>query len=1087
MIWAWISNGVKSSSRLTILLFAMLVAAPAWGDGALFPYEGLPIVTIQIEGVEEAQKGLVRSLLDIEPGYLLSSDGLSRGVRRLYSLGRFADVMVRAEPFEKSVVLHVQLVEQARIGEVRFLGDTHPDVKRELLALVQKREAYEPGLPDAVAKRCEKQWETVGYFGAKCSVGALPAASGRIDLEINTTKGEAARILAVEFSGDKKVEDVFLQNEIEVKKSDVFAEKDVKASEKLLRSAFLKRGFLTATVKAETQRVPAGVIVRFVCAGGPRISLKIKGNERFTEEALRSLMKRAPDEPLTRAALDAWRRAVLEKYQARGFSFADVKIESYYEAPKNVVHHVLAIVENERAVVRSLRFLGAKHFTEQRLQDEVTAFVTQVLDPAILSGDVNKSAVRALEDSSVGVPDSPSIVSPGHDHWLYRQDPTRTYIPEAYRQAMDAIRKLYLEQGYTRVEVGPLQLVKESEPQYAGQRTPRRALVNIEIPVKEGPRSEIHVIAFSGTQAIESEALFNLSKLTPGAPYSELLVEETQNEIQKAMAQKGYMYARVEHVSEFSSDLTSVDLRFNITEGPQVIVGRVLVQGNDRTSESVIRDRVALTPGKPYSPEEAQQTKDELTKLEVFGSASAGLTDPEVPAEQKDVLVKLVERDTQSVDLGFGFSTTQGLRGFIEYNERNLFGTGQILSARLFLNQQLLFVPIFYTKWADVMAERYYQTFWKDAESVFLRSIERQARIAWRTPRGLKLPGRPQLYAELINERLNTIPFSLDTFSFLTGVDLKPSPVLSLTIETSIAYNSLQCFPLRAEDAIDRGASAEHAAIGVDNSASANRQAGDLSSCDPRNYQRVVAVVQGGFFNWKTGPTFTLDLRDDRLNPHAGFLGMIKADAIVGQQLLAGAGNSLPVDPRYSFLKLEVHLTGYIPVTKRSHFALSARVGNIFKITGDEALLRAQLNERFFLGGRNTLRGYADRTLLPEDACVVRAGAPASACADPQNRVEYDANKVYTPVPGAFYWLAKGEFRFPVYGSFGGAVFVDIGNLYFSAQAFNPGAILVNTGAGIRYETGVGSLALDIGLNPTFRQNRAETIVPYVYFYFGNF
>ena len=1076
------ASHTNRSHAFSAFLVIVLLAHAAFADSALFPYEGRPIIALEITGATGSNKALVQSLIDIEPGYLFSSDDLSRGVRRLFSLGRFADVTVRAEALEKAIILHVDVVEQEQIGELELKGDSDEEVRREMKGMVQKRQAFDRATLESLQKRCEKTWETLGYFKAQCTVTSQHNSKGSVDITVASKAGEPTSIARIEFVGDRKVEAVFLRNELALGAGDRFAEKAFKADERALRMAYFKRGFLTAQVRGELVREAGGVVLRYVIAGGPRVSLKLKGMKSFTEESLRSLLKRADDEPLTKTTLDAWRRAVHEKYQAHGFAFADVKIESYYEASKHVVHHVLAIDEQQRSEVAELRFPGSKHFTEARLKEEVVAFVNEALDPSIISGELNRGAVRSLADGQAGIPDAQRLVSPRHTHWLYRQDPARTYLPEAYRAAVDAIRKLYLEQGFTRVEVGPVAVTPRVYNLKAGFVP---SDVDIDVPVKEGPRSMIHVIAFSGSQAVESDQLFALSKLEPGAPYSELLVEETQNEIQKAMHKKGYMYARIDHTSDFSPDLATVDLRFNITEGPQVLVGRVLVQGSDRTKDYVVRDRVMLEPGKPYSPEDAQATKDELTKLEVFGSASVGLTDPEVPGEQKDVLIRLLERDTQSIEAGFGFSTTQGLRGYVEYNERNLFGTAQLLSVRLQLNRQFLFIPIFYNKWADVMAERYAETFQRDALSVIFFSIERQARISWRTPRGLKLPGRPQVYADFVNERINTIPFSLDTVSFLTGVDLRPSPIIGLTLETSIAYNALQCFPLRASDAVDREVAPEHAEIDTPERTS-SKERSQTSSCDTRNFGSVLAVVPGIFVNWKTGPSFTLDLRDDKLNTHSGLLASLKADLVVGQQLPSAAGPT-PADPRYSFVKLESHVTGYIPVTKRSELVLSGRVGNIFRVTGEEGLLRAQLNERFFLGGRNTLRGYADRTVLPEDACVVEQSDPPKPCAQQANRVEYDKNKVYTPVPGAFFVLAKAEFRFPIIGNFRGAVFVDAGNLYFSAAAFNPLAWRVNVGAGLRYETGVGSVAADIGFNPSFRDERAETAIPNFYFYFGLF
>jgi len=603
---------------------------------------------------------------------------------------------------------------------------------------------------------------------------------------------------------------------------------------------------------------------------------------------------------------------------------------------------------------------------------------------------------------------------------------------------------------------------------------PDRTDLEVSIPIKEGPRTMISVLSFGGTRALSSETLLELSKVGPGEPFSELLLEETRNAISRVLTQRGYLYSRIDSTVSVSPDMTKAEIRYNITDGPQVTVGRLLIQGNEETKDKVIGDRIALEPDQPYSPELAQSTKDELTKLETFSSVQVGVSDPEVPAEQKDVLVRLAERDTfRTLDGGLGFSTTQGVRGFVEVGHKNLFGLGQQVTARLQLNRQFAFAPIFYNQWADLMGARY-AIFSSNPQDFLLQSIERLIRLSWRTPRSLKLPGRPQLYSDLTNERLNTIPFSLDSFTFLVGIDLMPVTHLGLVLETSLSYNALQCFPLQTASATATGTTSTSA----------------VSNCDPQNLGRVTQVVEGAFLNWKSGPTVLVDFRDDKLNPRSGFLGVVKADFVLGEQVAVSfteKQTGLAENPLYAFLKGEVSLTGYIPVGKHSSFVISSTAGNIFRIFGQETLLRAQLNERYYLGGRNTLRGYADRALLPQDACVVAPDAPSSACAKPANRVNYQPGTAPPFVPGAFKIVAKAEFRFPIFNDLMGGVFVDAGNLYFSAEDFQSLTLRYNFGAGIRYQTGVGAIALDIGLNPFFRPERGETVVAYPYIYFGLF
>ncbi len=1069
---------------LVVLCVQFLFLASAFGatPSPLFPHEGKPIVIVRIEGADDQGEAAVRSLLEIEPGFLFSSTDVSRALRRIYSLGRFREIGVRVEPIADALELVVRVVELERLGELRLEGDVDEGVQAELKALVLPGQPYEPALLEHLTKRCEKAWQQVGYFGAACTAKDEPSERrrNRRDVVLRSERGAPTTIAEIVFDGSVRPPDWHLQNEISLAKGGPLIEKQLKADERALRLAYFKRGFLNAEVTAEAQRTGERAVVRFTVASGPRISLKVRGNSRFKDRALLDLVPRQKDEPLGRDVLDAWRRAVVAKYQGRGFAFVKVTVKSFYEAPRHIVHHLLHIEEGERASIEKLSFPGAEHFKEDRLRDETIAFVNLRLDASPLSGDINPNAVRALQDGSVGIPARSHIVPPRFEHWLFRDDPNKVLLPDAYRQAMEQIRKLYLEQGYTEVEVGPMTVTRKPLPSLGGavaaSGVPERTELEVLIPIKEGPRSLVSVLSFGGTQALSSEALLGLAKISPGEPFSELLVEETRNAIQKELGRRGYLYAHVEPAISFTPDRTAAEIRYNIVDGPQVMVGRILIQGNEEVDEKVIGDRIALLPQEPYSPDLARSTKDELTKLETFTSTQVGITDPEVPAEQKDVLVKLVERDTfRSIDAGFGFSTTQGVRGFVEIGHKNLFQRGHQLVARLQLNRQVAFVPLFYNTYWDDMALRYskHGGFSRDFWAFISESIERLVRLSWRMPRTLKLPGQPQVYSEATNERLNTIPFSLDSGVFLVGVDLIPVNHLGLVLETSAAVNYLRCFPIQID------------ARGASTTTPSPSPPSGTSSCDPSTLQRVTALASGLFFNWKMGPTLLVDFRDDKLNPRSGFLGVVKADMVIGRQIPTDQDRDLPANTNYGFIKAEVQATGYLPIGKRSSLVFSATAGNIFRAFGEETLLRAQLNERYFVGGRNTLRGYIDRGLLPEDACVVPS--EAVPCDKPQNRVVYDPARSPPIVPGAFKLVAKAEFRFPVVSDLMAGIFVDAGNLYFDAANFTPVALRWNFGAGIRYQTGVGAIAVDVGLNPFFRPERGETIFAYPYIYFGLF
>ncbi|KAF0124798.1 MAG: outer membrane protein [Elusimicrobia bacterium] len=140
------------------------------------------------------------------------------------------------------------------------------------------------------------------------------------------------------------------------------------------------------------------------------------------------------------------------------------------------------------------------------------------------------------------------------------------------------------------------------------------------------------------------------------------------------------------------------------------------------------------------------------------------------------------------------------------------------------------------------------------------------------------------------------------------------------------------------------------------------------------------------------------------------------------------------------FYKTHLGATAYLSAWRGTVIVLSAR-GGFVRETGDTA--EVPIFERFFSGGANSIRGYAERAVGPEDA---------------------EGN----PIGGRVTAGANAEFRFPVYKKLRGALFADGGQSALSTSGVDPSRWKMGAGFGLRYRTPVGPLRADFGykLNP---------------------
>lgn len=1069
---------------LAIIILTALLAASANADPPLGSYDGLPILEVNVDsGAREGSAASeLRSLIDLERGYIFHTRDLTQVVKRLYAIGRFADIRVSIALVGRAVILHFELTPQRMLRELHTNGDSDKDVLADLRNALLPGEPVNEATIAQVKKRCERAWALVGYDSAVCEV-ASQVDGDTVDLTVSMKRGAPAWVTHIELTGNVRAPERELLHELQLAPGKIFTDKQYKADERAIRLAFYSRGFLTAAVRSEAKQDPAradGVIITYTIDAGSRVVLQVMGNRTFKDAELLAELRRQPDERLFPGTLDDWRRRVIARYHAHGFANVEAKVIPYLDRTRSVIHDVLTIKENHPVAVTAVSFEGAAFFSEERLRQELFATVDSKLDVPVITGSVDPDATKSLYEPHAGYNHPMPIGGPRVTSPVWRENTAIIYDPDSYALAIDNIRRLYLERGFTEVKIGTPTLTPSANPLYA----------TVSIPLSEGPRSLVRSLSFSHTTAYDEEQVFALGTVKLGEPYSELQIEETKSLIIKALARKGYLYAQVDEEEGFSSDHTAADIAFKIREGDQVRIGRIIIQGGTRTSARVIEDRIALKVGEPFSPELAAKTKDNLlgsaaiggvqSPIEAFDSVVVTLVEPDTPAERKDVLVRLVERKGNDLGFGAGISTGQGIRVSSDYTHHNLLGTASVLTLHAQLNRQVPFfiVPEFYGPYAAQIYQ-YYSNF-KGFDQ-----IERLLRGQIHTPRYLNLPGDPFFYVEATNQRSNTLSYTLESYTLLGGVDVAVNRNFSFGYENGISFNQLNC------------------GTGFGNAQQSSR----VQGCDVYSTNGYRARInQGSFLQGKFGTKLVLDFRpaNERVSSRHGLVLELRSDYVVGEELAGKvAGISNPVEP-YSFIRVEAKFRGYIPVGKRSSFMLALFAGNIFVINGGNVIAGLG-NERFFLGGPNNLRGLVDQSLVPADACVDSSLASPTRCSNPNRRVSYTpahaaipatattravAAKDYQPPVGpggAFYALAQGEYRFPLVGDLFGALFVDAGNLYFDVRDYNPVKLKVDVGAGIRYATGVGNVAIDWGFNVTPSKIDGEQVPVFPYFYFSVF
>ncbi len=226
----------------------------------------------------------------------------------------------------------------------------------------------------------------------------------------------------------------------------------------------------------------------------------------------------------------------------------------------------------------------------------------------------------------------------------------------------------------------------------------------LHLDVHEGNQYYFRNITFKGNSIYEDDALFQRLKIVKGDVYNEELLQtrlsfsEDGRDVSSLYMDNGYLFFQVDPV-EVAIVGDSLDLELRIFEGPQATIDKVIIKGNDRTHEHVIRREIRTRPGDKFSRSDIIRSQREIVNLGYFNPETLGIN-PKVNPQRGtvDVEYTVEEKPSDQLELsagwgGFGRGVigTLGI-SFNNFSVRNIFkketwsplpqGDGQRLSIR---------------------------------------------------------------------------------------------------------------------------------------------------------------------------------------------------------------------------------------------------------------------------------------------------------------------------------------------------------------------------------------------------------------------
>lgn len=362
--------------------------------------------------------------------------------------------------------------------------------------------------------------------------------------------------------------------------------------------------------------------------------VELKGWKESDEEVRNNVLQIKKGALYNKKKLEAAKKRIIEAISQDGKIDTAVEIDT--KLLENGSMHVTFIVnEGEKIIIENLVYSGALKF-DTDLFDEVIANKQREFMGWLWGRNDGKMHLKDLE-----------------------YDPLR-------------IRDIYMQYGYLDAKV--------DEPFARVNFDHYTADVSYEIT--EGKIYYINDIIINQTKkVIDDKAIKEAVTLVKGKAFNIKTFRANADKIKTKIADLGYAFVQVVPDLKKNKEKQLVDVVFKITPGEKVRIRNVIISGNSRTLDRIIRRELYLGPGDMYSLTDLKDSRKSLGRLGYFESNT--IEEKRIDNKTMDLIVKVKEAPTGNIQLGGGYGSYGGLLLSIGVDDRNIWGSGINMGVKL--------------------------------------------------------------------------------------------------------------------------------------------------------------------------------------------------------------------------------------------------------------------------------------------------------------------------------------------------------------------------------------------------------------------
>ena len=452
----------------------------------------------------------------------------------------------------------------------------------------------------------------------------FPASVEKIGDDISLILFKRVKVTQIVIKENDRIEEDAIRRVIKTKPGDIFNAKGISEDLKVIWAM----GYFD-DIRVEVQTMPEGKIVIFKVKEKPTLRrINISGNlKAFDDDEVKEVLTLKTGSILNFFQIKNNAGRIEELYKEENYHSVRVDYEISPQK-KNQADLEYIIDEGSKTMIAKIAFEGNHAYSDGKLKGLMTTSEKNILSWMTSAGDL---AQQNLD-----------------------QDITQ-------------IRSYYHNNGFIQARVG------EPQVEYKGND------IEITIKIDEGPQFKVGKVTADGDLIIPEALLLEKIKISEEEYYSREILRNDILALTDLYANEGYANADISPRIDQDQQKLEVQITFEISKGRQVYFEEIIICGNSKTRDKVIRRELRVYEQELFSAQRLKSSIRNLYRLEFFEDIKVNTAAGSAEGK-KTLKIEVAEKSTGAFQFGAGFGNVEDFFGVASISERNLFGRGQKLA-----------------------------------------------------------------------------------------------------------------------------------------------------------------------------------------------------------------------------------------------------------------------------------------------------------------------------------------------------------------------------------------------------------------------